>query len=100
VITTSDEFTAADAQLARQNAQEIVDHRHIVDFVIDLEKTRFIDSAALDTMLWIQSKAQHGAGQLKLANVNDICRKILQLTRLDQRLQCHSDVNNAIKALG
>ena len=99
VMTPGDEFTGSDVQTARQTVENALEVKRVVDFVIDLEKVGFIDSTALETMLWIKRKAEALTGQLKLANLDDNCRKILQMTRLDNQFECCRSVAAAVKTM-
>src|SRR5438067_196926 len=89
------DFTAADAQAARQSVENTIERNGIVDFVLDLEKAGFVDSAALETMLWIKRKVEGLSGQLKLANLDDNCQSILRVTRLENRFECHRSLASA-----
>src|SRR4051794_2077994 len=84
---------------ARKLVEEQVDTKQIVDFVIDLEKCGFIDSEGLETLLWIKRKCEDLFGQIKLANLDENCRKILEITRLEHRFECHADLASALKTM-
>ena len=38
-------------------------------------------------------------GQIKLANLDENCRKILEITRLEHRFECHGDLATALKTM-
>jgi len=83
----------------RKNADERIDQRRIVDFVIDLEKAPFIDSQGLETLLWLKERSEAALGQVKLVKLDDNCRKILEITRLDHRFECHKELAAALKTM-
>ena len=69
------------------------------DFVLDLSETEFLDSEALETMLWLQEQADERLGQVRLANPNETVQTILSITRLDKHFDTHDDVDAALKSL-
>ena len=73
--------------------------RRFVNFVIDLSKAGFVDSQGLEVLLAARRRCEEMSGQLKLANVGDNCRKILQLTRLEHRFECHTDLHAVLKTM-
>lgn len=72
----------------------------IRDFVLDLESLDFIDSRGLETLLWLQDKCAELLGQVCLAGCPDHIRKVLEVTRLISRFDCHPDVDTAVQSLG
>ncbi|MFN3168516.1 MAG: STAS domain-containing protein [Phycisphaeraceae bacterium] len=70
------------------------------DFVLDLASLDFIDSSGLETLLWLQDKCQELLGQVRLAACPEHISKVLEVTRLAGRFDCHPDVPAAVKSLG
>ena len=70
------------------------------DFVLDLESLDFIDSSGLETLLWLQDKCGELLGQVRLASCPEHIQKVLQVTRLAGRFDCHADVTAAVQSLG
>ena len=70
------------------------------DFVLDLESLDFIDSRGLETLLWLQDKCNEMLGQVRLAGCPDHIYKVLEVTRLNTRFECHPDVDTAVTSLG
>ncbi len=69
------------------------------DFVLDIAEMGFIDSKGLEALLWLQEKSGERLGQVRLAAAGDSVRKILEITRLAPRFECHLDVESAIQSL-
>jgi anti-anti-sigma factor len=88
--------TEAGAQI-RRHAEEGIEQRHVVDFVVDMEKTGFVDSEGLETLLWLKRRCDDLFGRVKLATVEENCRKILEITRLAHRFECYPDLPSALK---
>lgn len=87
------------AALRRAAEERLAEPKRIVDFVVDLDKTGFIDSEGLETLLWLKRRCEDGFGRVKLAGPDDHCHKILELTRLAHRFECHGDLPAALKAM-
>lgn len=87
---------AARALLAAADTQA---QRRMTDFVIDLEKCGFIDSEGLEALLALSRRCEELAGQLRLAALDENCRKILEITRLEPRFQCDQDVAAAMRTM-
>jgi anti-anti-sigma factor len=85
--------------IVRKLADERVDQRQIVDFVIDFEKAGFFDSEGLETLLWLKRRCEDLFGQLKLVNLDENCKKILEITRLEHRFESHPDLPSALKTM-
>jgi anti-sigma B factor antagonist len=99
VMSVNGDFAADDAAHARKHAEGLIDHRQLVDFVIDLEHAPFVDSQGLEAMLWIKRKCEDLFGQIKLAGAGEGVRKILEMTRLSHRFECAADVPTALKTM-
>jgi anti-sigma B factor antagonist len=69
------------------------------DFVIDCSELEFLDSRALEMLLWIQERAAEQLGELRLAAPNDDIRTILRMTRLDNAIECRDDLTLALGSL-
>jgi anti-sigma B factor antagonist len=97
VLEMQGDFTTEAVQELRKVVQERIDNRRIVDFVVDFGKCGFIDSEGLETLLWIKRTSEEMFGRLKLAQLDEHCRKILEMTRLDHRFECCADLADAMK---
>src|SRR5437660_349753 len=99
VIEVDGDFAADLAQQARRRFDERLERGHRPDLVLDLAKCPFIDSDGLEALLWMQRRCEDLFGQFKLVRIDEICRKILQITRLDHRFECHDDLAGALKTM-
>lgn len=73
---------------------------NVRDFVLDLESLDFIDSRGLESLLWLQDKCNELLGQIRLAACPEHIYKVLEVTRLNTRFDCHPDVDAAVTSLG
>jgi len=97
VMSLDGDFTAEQLEPARKEFERRIEARQIVDFVIDFEKSGFVDSEGLELLLAMKRKCEDLFGQVKLAGLDENVRKILQITRLDHRFECHPDLAAALK---
>jgi anti-anti-sigma factor len=99
VMTLSGDLSGPDAVDLREKVTTLIDQKQIVDFVFDFEKSGFVDSEGLEALLWVKQKSEELFGQTKLANLDENCRKILEMTRLEHRFECHSDLPAALRTM-
>ena len=99
VMTLDSDFVGTECEGLRKNVDQLIEKKQIVDFVVDFEKAGFIDSEGLETLLWLKRKAEDLFGQVKLAHLDENCRKIMEITRLEHRFECHADLTGALKTM-
>ena len=99
VIALDGDFAGDVAKDMKTAAEQKIEQRRLVDFVIDFEKVDFIDSEGLESLLWLKRRSEDLFGQIKLINLDDNCRKILEITRLEHRFECHADLAGALKTM-
>ncbi len=99
VVALDGDLSGEVSKDVRKHAEERIETNRIVDFVVDCEKTDFIDSEGLETLLWLKRRCEDLFGQIKLVNLDDNCRKILEITRLEHRFECHGDLAAALKTM-
>jgi anti-anti-sigma factor len=99
VLTVEGDLAAENAASLRKAVDENVNAKQLVDFVVDMEKCDFIDSEGLETLLWLKRKCEELFGQVKLAGMEENCRKILEITRLEHRFECPKDLTAALKMM-
>src|SRR5687768_17867979 len=66
--------------------------------VVDFTAARFVDSRGLEALLWSRRRLGDGKGAVRLAGLDVDCRKIIEMTRLDDRFEIHEDVHTALRA--
>ena len=68
------------------------------NFVIDLEKTEFVDSAGLRSLLGLLETAQAQGGSVRVSGLDRNCRKIFEMTRFDKKFETFSSLVDAVKS--
>ncbi|HZZ44624.1 MAG TPA: STAS domain-containing protein [Tepidisphaeraceae bacterium] len=99
VLTVTGDLSAEIAGSVRKAVEDSIDQRQIVNFILDFETCSFLDSEGLSTILWIRRRADELFGQVKLVNLDENVKKILEITRLDHRFECPSDLATALKTM-
>ena len=66
--------------------------------VIDLDGTEAFDSEGLESLLDAQDELRESGGDLKIISTNNVNRKILEITRLNQHLEVFDSVIDAVKS--
>ncbi|HQY88589.1 MAG TPA: STAS domain-containing protein [Tepidisphaeraceae bacterium] len=99
VVQLKNDLSGDESAEARKAVEESMQQNQIVDFIIDLSGCSFIDSSGLETLLWAKQRAEQMFGKMKLINVDDNCRKILEITRLDSKFECCGDLASALKTM-
>lgn len=66
--------------------------------VFDIDNSEAIDSAGLTALLNVQDALREKNGDLKIATTNNVNRKILEMTRLDEHLDVFDSVIDAVKS--
>ena len=52
-------------------------------FIVDFEKTGYIDSSGLGVLVSLSKKVRERGGELRLANLNEDLKTLFELTKLD-----------------
>ena len=99
VIEVQGDLLAEAAGASKKSLEEHIDQRQIVDFVMDFQKCGFIDSDGLEAMLWMKRRCEDLFGRLKLVNLDENCKKILEITRLAHEFECQADLPTALKTM-
>lgn len=99
VLSIRGDLSVEETDRFQREALQKID-QDIRDFVLDLEALEFIDSRGLETLLWLQDKCSELLGQVRLACCPDHITKVLEVTRLKGRFDCHPDVDSAVQSLG
>ena len=68
------------------------------EIVIDLDGTETIDSYGLTSLINIQESLRETGGNMKISTRSAVNRKILEITRLDSRLDVFECVIDAVKS--
>ncbi len=106
-VTKQDDVTILDVegQLIVGNRQEL--KQKVLDeleggerrFLIDFERTGYIDSSGLGVLVSLSKKIREQGGELRLANLNEDLRTLFELTKLDTLFQISNSREEALASL-
>jgi anti-anti-sigma factor len=99
VIAIQGDFAGEQVAPVRQAVAAWQEAGAVSRLVLDLEKTTFLDSQALETITWAKRRFETGGGRVVLASVGETCRKVLEITRLERRIESFPDVPAALRAI-
>jgi anti-sigma B factor antagonist len=68
-------------------------------FLIDFEKTGYIDSSGLGVLVSLSKKIREHGGELRLANLNEDLRTLFELTKLDTLFQIAASREDGLSSL-
>lgn len=67
--------------------------------VLDMGDVSFFDSEGLEHLLWARDYSRENHCQFRLACLVDNCRKILELTRLENEFDRYEELAQAVKSV-
>jgi len=66
--------------------------------VLDMSKVVQMDSGALEQLLTLNEQCRERTRQLKLAGLDETCKKILEITRLLPQFDAYAELTEAVKS--
>ncbi|MFQ5753776.1 MAG: STAS domain-containing protein [bacterium] len=88
-MDSSDNFRTLLSELVEQGKFQLV---------IDLSKTKFIDSTGLSAMLSRIATTRSNQGDIRLAAPSSFVQELLELTQFNQIIKCFKDVHSAVES--
>ena len=97
VVELQGEFTEETAKSLQDTAGSLI-ATGSADIVLDMSNISFVDSIALEQLLWLNDYCGENNGQLKLAGLDENCTKIMEITRLEPHLDIYIELAQAVKS--
>jgi anti-sigma B factor antagonist len=66
--------------------------------VLDMREVGFIDGPGLEKLLWARDYCHENGCQLKLAGLDENCKKILEITCFVNEFDHHEELAEAVKS--
>ncbi len=82
ILTVEGQLIVANRQELKQLVSDALDQGER-KFVLDFEKTAYIDSSGLGALVSINKKVREAGGELRLSALNEDLRSLFELTKLD-----------------
>jgi anti-anti-sigma factor len=98
-LLVNGDLAGGEVEALRKAAEEAIEQKRLTSFVVDLEKCTFVDSEGLASLLWLKRRSEDLFGQLKLVHPDESVRKILEITRLEHRFECHDEMPAALRMM-
>jgi anti-sigma B factor antagonist len=96
LIEIEEEFCARNMNAFRENVNEALSEGRW-HFVIDFSKTKAVDSASLEMLLWAVEEIQGKGGLVKICCLGDVMKKVFEITQFDRIFEVFDDVMSAVK---
>ncbi|MFQ6115012.1 MAG: STAS domain-containing protein [bacterium] len=88
-LQISDDFRSMLNQLVEQGRYQLV---------LDLRKTKYIDSSGLSALVSRIATARSNQGDIRFASPTEFVRELLRVTHIDRIIRCFEDVNSAVES--
>ena len=98
VVEVKDPLTAATVDSFREqlsNWQE--GEHHVKNYVIDMEKVDFMDSAGLGTLIAVLKRVTERGGDMKIACLQKKPRMVFEITRAYKVFEIYDSVEDALR---
>lgn len=82
-----------------QNTLTDIISKQKTGIVLDMSNVGFIDGEGLERLLWSRDYCNENKCQLGLAGLDENCRKILEITRLEKDFTHFAELTEAVKNL-
>jgi anti-sigma B factor antagonist len=97
VVELQGELDGDFAELFRSTITEIVSKQK-AGVVMDMSGVGFIDSLGLEQLLWAKDYCNENRCELRLAGLDENCRKIMEITRLEGEFEHYVELAKAVKS--
>jgi len=95
VAHTPDELTDDNSSDFVDSLSKAIDEQHF-QVVLQMDRSEVLDSAGLTALLDLQDLTRENGGNLKISGLEEPGTKILEMTRLDQRIDIFDSVIDAV----
>ena len=98
VLGIQGEFTHEVVKSFEDTVSSLLAESEITGIVLDMSKVVLLDSATLESLLEFNERCRDHLRQLKLAGLDETCRKILEVTRILGEFDAYDELNEAVKS--
>ena len=99
VVRVNGALTAATVDPFREQLSEWQDReREVINFVVDLAKVDFMDSAGLGALIASLKRITERGGDMKLAALQKKPRMVFEITRAHKVFEIYNSVEDALRA--
>jgi anti-anti-sigma factor len=98
VLGLQGEFTHEAVKPFEDAVSSLLAESEITGVVLDVSKVVLFDSATLESVLDLNERCRDRLRQLKLAGLDETCRKIFEITRLLGQFDTYDELAEAVKS--
>ena len=98
ILATDERLDNFDGPKLKEAAEKLAQESGL-RLVLDIAKTRFIDSTGLHTLLSLRKIMTMNQGEIKIASPTRRVLETFELTRLDRIFEIHDSVESAVNSL-
>jgi anti-anti-sigma factor len=98
VLGIQGEFTHEAVKPFEDAVSSLLAESEITGIVLDMSKVVLLDSATLELLMEFNERCRDRLRQLKLAGLDETCRKILEVTRILGEFDTYDELNEAVKS--
>ena len=98
VVAVEGELAGDAALEARRVVDEVLGRRGGVGVVFDLGRCEYVDSAGLEMLCRARRRCEAAGARVALARVGGTLARVLEITRLVGRFECHAELERAVAA--
>lgn len=99
VLNLKGELTEDTLATVQQVVDKQIQEEDVIDIVLNMEASPFVDSKALEYLLELQDRLLERMGQVKLLRCDENVKKILEVTRLESSFELFKDTAEAVKTM-
>ncbi len=97
VLALEGELLLADVDVVRRRCEERLEAG--ARLILDLRQLDRVDSAGLETLLWLHESVQRLGGQFRVVRGGGQAAAAMHVTRVDRRMAVHDTLESAARSL-
>ena len=97
VVELQGELDGDFVEFFRNTITEIISKQK-AGVVMDMSGVGFIDGLGLEQLLWAKDYCNENRCELRLAGLDENCRKIMEITRLESEFEHYVELAKAVKS--
>jgi anti-anti-sigma factor len=97
VIELQGELDSDVMELFKNTITDVI-AKHRTSIVLDMSGIGFIDSQGLEQLLWARDYCNQNKRGLRLAGLDENCKRIMEITRLENEFDHYAELTEAVKS--
>jgi anti-sigma B factor antagonist len=97
VIELQGEFDSDVIELFKNTITDVI-AKQMTSIVLDMSGIGFIDSQGLEQLLWARDYCNQNKRGFRLAGLDENCKRIMEITRLENEFDHYAELTEAVKS--